>query len=315
MTLTQIEYILAIESSNSFVEAAAKCFVTQPALTSQVKNLEEELGVVLFDRTKKPIEPTDIGREILKQAREVYNQAKRIPDLVSEYNKTVKGDLCVGIIPTISPFLVPLFINRFNDTNPAVNISIREEITENIILKLKKGELDAGIIATPVETTGIISIPLYYERFFAYVSKSSTDFYRDSVNVANLEVNDIWLLKEGNCFRNQVINICKEGENLKFRDHFHFESHSIDSLKRIVEVKNGMTLIPELCLPTIEDRNKEMVKPLGDNEFSREVSIVVTRQYLKRRVIDKLKESILETLPGTISRQPIGEIVDTNISV
>ena len=314
MTLAQIEYVLAIAEHGSFVEAAKKRFVTQPALTTQVKNLEEELGVMIFDRTKKPIELTVIGKQIIEQAKEVINQSRKLPDLVKEYQKVEKGDLSIGIIPTISPYLVPLFINNFSEDNEGVNISVKEEITEEIIHKLKNGQLDAGIIATPIETTGIISVPLYYEKFYGYVSRSNMNYPKSTMNITEMLVDDIWLLKEGNCFRNQVINICKQSAKQIFRDNFRFESHSIDSLKKIVEVKNGMTLIPELSLTTIDPKNMDMVKDIEGEVPTREISIVVTRQFLKRRLIDRLRYSILDSLPkGMIENK--GQIVDTNVKI
>jgi LysR family hydrogen peroxide-inducible transcriptional activator len=315
MTLTQIEYVLAIAEEGSFVEAAKKRFVTQPALTTQVKNLEEELGVMIFDRTKKPIAPTVIGKQIIEQAKEIINQSRKLPDLVKEYQQVEKGDISIGIIPTISPYLVPLFINNFSKDNENTNISVQEEITEEIIHKLKNGQLDAGIIATPIDTTGMVTIPLYYEKFFAYVSRSNPEYTKQEVNISELNVDDIWLLKEGNCFRNQVINICKKSNNQPFRDHFRFESHSIESLVRIVEVKNGITLIPELSLPGIPAKNQDMIKKIEGMTPIREISIVVTRQFLKRRIIDRLQYAIQDSIPKDIWTEKRGEIVDTNVKI
>lgn len=315
MTLSQIEYILAIAEQGSFVEAAKKRFVTQPALTTQVKNLEEELGVMIFDRTKKPIEPTVIGKQIIQQAKEVINQSRKLPDLVREYQKVDKGDISLGIIPTISPYLVPLFINKFSEDNKSVNIAVQEEITEEIVHKLKNGQLDAGIIATPIETTGLVTIPLYYEKFYAYVSRANTDYHKSELNISELNVDNIWLLKEGNCFRNQVINVCKKSDKQPFRDNFRFESHSIESLIRIVDIKNGMTLIPELSLPGIPQKNLDMVKEIEGETPTREISLVVTRQFLKRRIIDRLQYAIQDSLPDGVWTEKHGEIVATDVKI
>ncbi|MFT4752540.1 MAG: LysR family hydrogen peroxide-inducible transcriptional activator [Salibacteraceae bacterium] len=315
MTLTQIEYVLAIAEHGSFVEAARKRYVTQPALTTQVKNLEEELGVMIFDRTKKPIIPTTIGMQIIEQAKEVSNQSRKLHDLVGEYQKVEKGDLSIGIIPTISPYLVPLFINNFSENNKEVNISVAEEITEQIVHKLKNGQLDVGIIATPIESTGIVTIPLYYEKFYGYVSRSNSDYHKSDINIGDLDINDLWLLKEGNCFRDQVMNICKQSKKQVFRDHFRFESHSIESLKRIVEAKDGMTLIPELSLATISPKNMDMVKEISGVIPVREVSLVVTRQFLKRRMIDRLMYSIQDCLPEVMKVDNGNNIISTSVNV
>ncbi len=315
MTLTQIEYVLAIAEHGSFVEAARKRYVTQPALTTQVKNLEEELGVMIFDRTKKPIIPTTIGKQIIEQAKEVANQSRKLHDLVGEYQRVEKGDLSIGIIPTISPYLVPLFINNFSENNKDISVSVSEEITEQIIHKLKNGQLDVGIIATPIESTGIINVPLYYEKFYAYVSRSNSNYPKPDINIGELNINDIWLLKEGNCFRDQVMNICNQSKKEAFKENFRFESHSIESLKRVVEAKNGMTLIPELSLATISSKNMDMVKDLTGTIPIREISLVVTRQFLKRRLIDRLMYSIQECLPEELKTDHGNKVVNTSVKV
>ena len=313
MTLTQIEYILAISENGSFVEAAKKSCVTQPALTTQVKNLEEELGVMIFDRTKKPIRPTIIGKRIIEQAKNVIIEARKMRDLVQEYQKIEKGDLSIGVIPTVSPYLVPLFVNKFKDNNEGVNISIQEDTTEKIIRKLKNGKIDVGIISTPITTTGIVSIPIYYEKFYAYVSRDSEGYSIPEIKISELSIEDVWLLKEGNCFRDQVINICSGDKITRFKDNFRFQSHSIQSLKRIVDVSNGITLIPEMSILDVRGNNRDMVKALSGEQPMREISLVVTRQFLKRRIIDRLLYCIQDSLPKNI-KENVGEnIVDPQI--
>jgi len=312
MTLTQLEYIIAIADHGSFVEAAKQCFVTQPALTTQIKNLENELDVVLFDRTKKPIIPTEIGAQIIEQGREVIMQSRKIPDIVSEYNSDVKGDLRIGIIPTIAPYLIPLFVNEFNREHSQVNLHVSEEITEDVLSKLKTGDLDVGIVATPVSAKGIVFLPMYYERFYGFVSPSHPNYYRDELEPEHLAIEDLWLLKEGNCFRNQVINICNANQETDFQHHFRYESHSIESLKRIVEVKQGMTFIPELASLDVVPNKRDMVKKIS-SEPVREVSIAVSRQFLKKRLIDNLKHTIEDGVPSSMRQKPDSFIVDTNI--
>lgn len=316
MTTIQLQYIVAIADHGSFVEAAKKSFVTQPALTTQVKNLENELDVIIFDRTRKPIIPTEIGEQIIEQAREVLQQMRKIPDIVNEFNTEIKGNLTLGIIPTISPYLIPLFINALHKELPEVNVNVMEEITEEVIFKLKNGELDAGIIATPIKAKGIVSIPLYYERFFAYVSRNHPLYYKDALRAEDLKLADLWLLKEGNCFRNQIVNICAKSAQEDFSNHFRYESHSIESLKRIVEVKDGITLIPELAANIISAKKNDMIKEIEDVQPTREVSVVVSRQFLKKRLVDNLVRTIKRKVPQTMS-EPIegANIIDTNIQV
>ena len=315
MTLVQLEYILAIAENGSFVEAAAKCFVTQPALTTQVKNLEKELDVIIFDRTRKPIIPTEIGKQIIDQAQEILMQAKKIPDLVTEFNTVVKGDLRLGIIPTVAPYLIPKFINKYNEIWKEVNLNVIEEITEVIISKLKRGEMDVGIIATPIDTKGILSFPLYYEKFYGYVSPNSEKFFKEKLTSDDLDLTDLWLLKEGNCFRDQVINVCQRTVEDEFHNHFRYESHNIESLKRIVEVKDGMTLIPQLAAEHISKDKKDMLKEISDIEPYREISLVVSRQFLKKRIIDSLRETIIDQLPEEMKASPKGIIIETDVKI
>lgn len=315
MTIVQLEYIIAIAENGSFVEAANKCFVTQPALTTQVKNLEKELDVTIFDRTRKPIIPTEIGNQIIDQAREVLMQVKKIPDLVTEYNTDVKGDLTLGIIPTVAPYLIPKFINKYNEYWKSVNLNVVEEITEEIIFKLKNGEMDVGIIATPVDVKGVISFPLYYEKFYAYVSPNNPKYYKETLGEDDLNLSDLWLLKEGNCFRNQVINVCQRSIEEEFHNHFRYESHNIESLKRIVEVKEGMTLIPEMAAEFIPKNKKDMIKKIPSINPYREISLVVSRQFLKKRMIDSLRETIIEEMPKEMTSVPQGVIVETDVKI
>lgn len=313
MTLIQLEYILAIYDCGSFVEAAQKSNVTQPALTTQVKNLEKELDVVIFDRTKKPIAATAIGEQIIEQARDLVKLSKNIPDLVNVYNDVEKGDLTLGIIPTIAPYLVPLFVNSYNDLYKEVNLNVKEEITENVLAKLKTGELDAGIIATPVDAKGVVSYPLYYEQFFAFVSPLHPFYYKSEIEVEDINTTDIWLLSEGNCFRNQVINICDYELQKQFKGSFRYESNSIESLKMILDVKPGMTLLPELATLNVRESKREMIKPIAGNTVLREVSLVVSRDFLKRKLLRNLKDCIQDALPKQISLTPIGEVIDPNV--
>lgn len=315
MTLIQLEYILAIAQHGSFVEAANHCNVTQPALTTQVKNLEKELDMVIFDRTRKPIVPTEVGVQIIEQAQEVVAQFKKIPDIVGEFNAEIKGDLSIGIIPTVSPYLIPYFIGKFAEYRPQVNLNVKEVITEDIIHKLKTGALDAGIIATPVDTKGIIAIPLYYEKFFGYVSKNHFNFFKENIKAKDLKLEELWLLKEGNCFRDQIINICSRKQEEEFHNNFRYESHSIESLKRIVEVTDGMTLIPELAADIVPKDKQEMIKEISDLQPTREISLVVSRQFLKKRLIDGIKEAILDSIPEHMLQNKNGKIIDTNIRI
>lgn len=315
MTLTQLEYVLAIAETGSFVEAASKTGVTQPALTTQIKNLENELDTVIFDRTKKPVIPTEIGHRVIEQARSVIRESKLVTDLVSEHRNILEGTLKLGIIPTVSPYLLPHFIHSFTATYPDIHLHVKEMITEDIVDGLKNGSLDAGIIATPIEAKNIKVMPLYYEKFYGYVSRGHSLFFKNKLTPADLNESDLWLLKEGNCFRDQVINICADAENNKPKSRFKYESHSIEALMRVVEMKNGLTLIPELAAKNLTSKRSEMIREIPALNPVREISIVVRKQYLKKRFVERLKKNIIANMPDSMLDKPQGVLVDPNVKL
>ncbi len=260
MNLQQIEYLLAINKYRSFSKAAENVFVTQPALTIQIKRLENELGAELFNRAKNPLEPTEIGVKIIEQARIIHQDIEKLSDIISEFREELTGKLRVGIIPTVSPYLVPRFVNEFVTKFPEVHLQFTELITEDILHELEEGNLDAGIIVTPFPMKNKIVIPLYYEEFFLYVSEKHQLFGRKKIRVSEIDLNDLWLLEEGNCFRNQVINICRRDNNERGNWKFDYESLSIDSLLKVVNSSRGITVIPELAIEDIPKRSRKKLK-------------------------------------------------------
>jgi LysR family hydrogen peroxide-inducible transcriptional activator len=312
MNFQQIDYLLAINKYRSFSAAAKEMFVTQPALTIQIKNLEEELGVLLFDRNKKPLEPTAIGKQIIEHARFLQRNIEKLADLVSEFKAELSGKLKIGIIPTVSPYLVPIFVNEFIRLYPDVQLEFKELITEEILSELAEGNLDAGIIVTPFPMTDMIEFPLYYEKFFLYVSELHPLIKRKTVRTSELNLNDLWLLEEGNCFRNQVINICTKDILDKSKEKFSYESLSIDSLRKIVDGSRGITVIPELSAEEIPEEKKYMVKKFKDYQPVREVTLIVEKTFLKKNLVEKLAETIKNSMPKKMLKNR-GELISTVI--
>ncbi|MCB9059564.1 MAG: LysR family transcriptional regulator [Calditrichae bacterium] len=297
MTLQQLQYIVTLDKERNFVSAAQKCFVTQPALTVQLQKLEEELGVTIFDRTKKPLIPTEIGKEIIAQAKKIIRESEKIPDIVSSYKTELSGDLNLGIIPTVGQYLLPLFINAFINKYPAINVHVFEYPTEVLIGHLDNGKIDAGIISTPVPYSHLHSIPLFYEEMYVLVSPDHPLKCELLVESADLPEDDLWLLGEGHCFRNQAIRICRSKNNKKDL-RFTYESNSIESLKRVVKSRQGITIIPEMASWEIKKSEKELVKKFKDFNPIREISLVVNRTFLKRQIIEKLQEEISLIIPA-----------------
>lgn len=312
MNLQQIEYLLALDKYRNFSLAANKMFVTQPALTIQIKNLENELGVEIFDRNKKPIIPTEIGKELIEQARVLFKNTKKLKDIVNEFKVEIEGELRIGIIPTVAPYIVPKFINSFTEKYPNVQLIFSEVISDNILLQLKEGTLDAGILVTPFPMKDSLVFPMYYEKFYTYISQGHPLIKRKKIKTTELDLKDLWLLEEGNCFRNQVINICTKNLDYSVRGKFRYESLSIDSLMKIVDSSRGITVIPEFAKEYIIHSKKEMIKPFSDYQPIREVSLVIERTYLKRTLIEKLRNEIVNSVPKKMLKQE-GELVSTII--
>ncbi len=312
MNLQQIEYLLALDKYRNFSVAAEKVFVTQPALTIQIKNLERELGVEIFDRNKKPIIPTEIGEELIKHARLLDRSTKKFKDIVTEFKAEISGELRIGIIPTVAPYIVPRFVNRFMIKYPNVNLIFSEVISEDILLQLKDGTLDVGILVTPFPMENTIVFPLYYEKFYTYISTEHFLSKRKRIRTTELDLQDLWLLEEGNCFRNQIINICTRDVKYANKGKFRYESLSIDSLMKIVDSSKGITVIPEFAKILLSKERQAMVKPFSDYEPIREVSLIIERTFLKRSLIEKLKDEIIKSVPKKMLKHD-GELISTVI--
>ncbi len=309
MTLTQLEYLIAVADYGSFSKAAEKCFVTQPALSMQIHKLEEELAVIIFDRSKKPIKVTPIGEEIIDQARQNLNGMERIKEIIREQTDEINGHLRIGIIPTLAPYLLPLFVTSFLNKYPLVSLSIEEFISEQIVDKLKQNRLDVGILVTPLNDATVTEIHLFYETFVAYISTKHPLIHKEIIDLNDLDIDDMLLLNEGHCFREQVINICPETQRRNWSTRLRFESGSLETLKRIVERGYGYTLLPELAVLNVARENKKFRKELREPKPVREVSLVVHRSILKRNLINVLKENILDNIPSSLKADNRGTIV------
>lgn len=309
MTITQLEYIIAVDTYKNFAEAAKHCFVTQPTLSMQVKKLEEELGVLIFDRSKKPVITTEIGKQITLQARISLRELNRVKEVVQESKEDYQGDFKVGIIPTLSPYLLPLFVTDFIQKYPQVNLIVEELLSEQIAYKLNNDLLDAGILVSPLGERSLVEIPLFYEAFAVYMSTSHPLTEKDKINFSDLDLNDMWLLKEGHCFRMQAVNICNENTFTNSHNHLKFESGSLETLKRIVEKQHGYTLLPELATLDLNETQQRYVRYFNDPQPVREVSLIIHRSYMKRKLVDLLKTEILTHVPKGLINQNRGKIV------
>jgi LysR family hydrogen peroxide-inducible transcriptional activator len=293
MTLQQLEYIVALDKHKHFVTAAEHCFVTQPTLTIQVKKLEEEIGVVLFDRKKHPLQTTTAGAAIISKAKTILREVTEMKQLVGTEKDNIVGRFKIGVIPTVAPYLIPLFVRTFSEKYPDTILEISELKSEDIIAKLKNDSLDIGILVTPINEPEISEIPLYYEPFVFYGSNAHHLLSKKVVSQSDLEKEpDLWLLDKGNCFRNQVLNLCLSEEKKKEKSIF-FDSTSIESVKRMVSYFNGFTLLPKLSLSP-RDTN---FRPIEEPVPVREVSIIYHNTFIKEKLIDAIRKEILAVIP------------------
>ncbi len=311
ITLTQLSYIAAVSKTRNFGLAAKSCFVSQPTLSMQIQKLEEDLGVILFDRSKKPVEPTVIGRKIVEQAQIALQEVTRIEELIKAERGEISGDFKLGVIPTLAPYLLPLFLERFTINYPGVQLIVEELQTQQIIQKLKEDQIDAGILVTPLNCRGIVELPMFHEPFLAYLSPNHPLLSLAEVSDKDLSLDDLWLLNEGHCFRDQAIEICKKskGKNLK-RKNLVFESGNLETLKRLVDKKFGYTLLPSLAIsgmPATEQKKK--VRFFKSPIPTREVSIVYSRSYLKKSIIEALYEEVVSSLPKELTQSKLKERV------
>ena len=312
MTLTQLEYIIAVNNYKSFSIAANHCFVTQPTLSMQIQKLEEELGVAIFDRSKNPISVTDIGEQLIRQAKIILEERDRFQNLIANSKGEFSGILRVGIIPTIAPFLLPLFLQSFMDKYPKVELIFDELTTNEIVAGIHKSTLDLGILALPINDSGIIEDSLYYEPFVAYIPEKHKLFAKEKISVDDIYVNDLLLLKEGHCLREQTLKVCRSSEKEWRDDHnkILFEFGSLDTLINLVQQNFGITLLPYLSTKFMKDSSElKLVREFTSPIPKREIGLVYGKTFIKKQLVNALKKEILDVIPDELIEKKEGLII------
>lgn len=303
MTLTQLSYIVAVDKYRHFATAAQKIYITQPTLSMQIQKLEDELGVLIFDRSKSPVIPTAMGEQIIEEAKVILSGAKHIEDMVAVQGETLKGTFRIGIIPTIAPYLVPLFLKPFMEKHPEVELIFEEALTTEVLKGLNEDYLDVGIIATPTDQN-IFEKDLFLEPFMGYVSIDHELAKKDKITIDDLYQEDLWLLNEGHCFRDQTIKLCKKNNEKLNKSPIIFESGNLETLKRLVEQDFGVTLMPYLALNDIDKRCANgVIKNFKDPIPSRKIRLVYSREFLKKNLIEAFAEVIKDSIPEDLRDQ------------
>lgn len=310
MNLQQLEYIIAVDKLKNFVKASESCFVTQATLSMMIKKLEEELDVKIFDRSKQPVKTTDLGEKLISQARKIISESKKLKEIILDEKGIVSGELRIGIIPTLAPYLLPLFLKQFMQTYPLVKLIINEFTTDMIMHKLKTGDLDAAILATPLYDTAIKEQVLFYEKYYLYVNHKEKGFDKKYVLPKDIDINRLWLLEEGHCMRSQILNLCALKKQKESQENFHYNAGSIETLKNMVDTNFGMTIIPELTTHHLSSSQKKKLRSFKSPEPVREISIVTHREFVKANLIKCLTDCVLSVIPNEMKNKKDISIVE-----
>ena len=298
MTITQLEYVVAVATYKSFVAAAEKCFVTQPTLSMQIQKLEDELGVRIFDRNKHPIAITDMGSIIVNQSQVVLAECERVHELIQGQQKTLSGVFKFAAIPTVAPNILPGLLENYSRTYPDMKLQVKEMETNQIISALRNNEIDAALLSTPLEEKDIKEYPLFYEPFVGYFANDEKALKKRMIIPADIALDRIWLLNEGHCMRNQIINLCSDQiQKLQAERPYRYESSNVETLRRMVEKNGGMTILPELATLEFTEDQIERIRYFEAPEPVREISLVTNSHFVRMSVLQSLMDEILKLVP------------------
>lgn len=298
MTITQLEYVVAVATYKSFVAAAEKCFVTQPTLSMQIQKLEDELGIKLFDRNKHPIAITAMGEAIVNQSKTILSECEKINELIQNQQTTISGTFKIAVIPTIAPYLLPGLLESYNKAYPDVKLLVKELETDLILKALKNNEIDAGLLSTPLNENGIKEYPLFTEPLVAYFAEGEPSLKKRMVTPADIALDRIWLLNEGHCLRNQVLDLCGDHiEKLQAERPYRYESSNVETLRKMVDTNKGLTVLPEFATFEFSEDRMERVRYFEDPEPVREISMVTTGHFVKLTLLQTVMDSILNLVP------------------
>lgn len=309
ISLIQMEYVVAVDTYRHFGKAAAQVYVTQPTLSMQIKKMEEALGIVIFDRSKQPVVPTQLGKKIIAQARLVLQEAARLPLIVDEERDLLRGDLRIGLIPTVSPYLLPRFSTHFHTAYPHIKLKVWDMLSNDIIAALHHNQLDVGVLVTPIKEEGIFEQALYYEEMQLYAHASHPLMQLSSLSLSDISGNDIWLLNDGHCFRHQVLNLCGQQQGTLSQLPFEFTGGHLDTLIKIIDRDGGYTLVPELMALDMGAKQRKQLRSFAPQRPLREVSLIYTRKYEKAKLITALAASIRQHVPQRMWKAQGGHIV------
>ncbi len=310
MNIQQLEYVIAVDRYRHFARAAEACHVTQPTLSMMIRKLEEELDVKIFDRAALPVQPTVIGKQIVEQAGIALKQIGKIAELVDNEKNTIGGSFRLGVIPTIAPFLVPEFLHKKESLYKEIELTLKENTTAGLISDLLQGRLDGGILAGPLNHPELQEYPVYYEKFYAYVSPQDEMYREKEIDLDRIDINKVWLLESVHCMRGQIERLCRlKKEVAPGHEPVRYEAGSIDTLIHVVDLNSGITVIPEMSAMSLSEERQENLRAFKNSTPVREVSLVVSKEYVRKRMIHVVLELIKNSVPRSMQNPELKSFV------
>ncbi|GHV20583.1 transcriptional regulator [Bacteroidia bacterium] len=310
MNIQQLEYVIAVDRYRHFARAAEACRVTQPTLSMMIRKLEDELGVQIFDRSDLPVEPTSIGKQIIEQAKISLKNLNKIKEMVENERQLLTGNFNLGIIPTIAPYLVPELLRRKEMKYKEIVLVLKENTTANIISDILEGKLDGGLMAGPLEHPDLAEYPVYYEKFYAYVSPLDNSYADKEIDLDAIDINNVWLLESVHCLRGQIERLCRMKKTVS-ESHYpvRYEAGSIDTLINVVDMNSGITVVPEMSAMNLSEDRQENLREFKNLTAVREVSLVVSKEYIRQNMLSRIREIIGDSVPRSMKNPDLKKFV------
>ena len=301
MTLTQLNYILAVDRCRNFAQAARECFVTQPTLSMQIQKLEDYLQIIIFDRSKTPVEPTPMGKKVLEYAKKVMTGANELEELSKSLRGEVSGEYILAVIPTLAPYVLPLFVQKFVESYPKVELKIFEYQTDEIIRYLKEGKIDGAILATPLEEKEIKEEHLFFEPFKIFLSPAHALLKKKNLDEKDLDLREAWLLKEGHCLRAQALHLCQFRKSSEGK-HLFFEAGSLETLVNMVKSSTGFTVLPYLACENLSASDQKYLREFKGTLPVRDIGFVTGPMSMKTSIEKALIKTIMQNVPKELRK-------------
>ena len=303
MNIRDLKYIIAVAETQHFGKAAERCFVSQPTLSGQIKKLEDELGISIFERTRRSVKITPVGESILSHARQIMEQVDAIEQLALASQDPFAGPLRIGVIPTLSPYLMPLVMKPLQTKYPQMKLVLSEELTDILLARLRNHEIDAALLATPVDDPGLSTMPLFDEPFWVAYPRKHAFYHKEKITLRDLDKENLLLLSEGHCLAKQAMDVCR----IKDREHqgelSDLRAASLETLIQFVRAGVGVTLVPALAMQGSWATGSGVVaQRLTIDDASRRISLVYRQSYPRIAALQAYTEIILDNLPNTVVR-------------